>query len=80
MMQQPRRVASRQAAAERFGSRLTCGFVAPKLDDMASRRGARDVFVVKDMSRRAFATESHRETEVIERAELLSGDRVWEHS
>eukprot|EP00969_Alexandrium_andersonii_P248063 10962638-Alexandrium_andersonii.AAC.1 len=48
---------------------------------MAGIRGARDVFVIKDIDsglRRAFATKSRRENEVIECVKLLSGDRVWQ--
>eukprot|EP00969_Alexandrium_andersonii_P058046 2557611-Alexandrium_andersonii.AAC.1 len=48
-MQPPRHSGSFQAVAERFGSHLTCDFIASKLDYMAGIHGARDVFVVKDV-------------------------------
>eukprot|EP00969_Alexandrium_andersonii_P222399 9822221-Alexandrium_andersonii.AAC.1 len=47
---------------------------------MAGVHDARGLFVVKDIYsglRRAFATKSRREREVIERVKLPSGDRVW---
>eukprot|EP00969_Alexandrium_andersonii_P184953 8171043-Alexandrium_andersonii.AAC.1 len=46
-MQPPRYSGSFHADAERFGSHLTCDFIASKLDFMAGIHGARAVFVVK---------------------------------
>eukprot|EP00969_Alexandrium_andersonii_P288002 12732459-Alexandrium_andersonii.AAC.1 len=66
MIQPPRHSGSFHVDAERFGSHLTCDFIASKLDFMAGIHGARDVFVVKDIYsglRRAFATKSRHENE-----------------
>eukprot|EP00969_Alexandrium_andersonii_P185557 8199655-Alexandrium_andersonii.AAC.1 len=80
-MQPPRHSGSFHVDAERFGSHLTCDFIASKLDHMAGIHGARDVFVVKDIYSglcHAFATKSRHENEVIECMKLLSGGRIWD--